>query len=257
MPASRIAAIIIALIVAAAIGAFFLWPAPPPPPPPPAAKAAPAEPTGPKYPVAQPAATLPTLADSDPTVLDALKGAIDPAVIAKLVVPESIIRNFVATVDNLTRDQVAMRLSPVHGPGGMLKTAGKDDSLAIAAANAARYTPYVDALDKTDPATIVAIYVRLYPLFQQAYVDLGFPNGYFNDRLIEVIDHLLAAPEPKAPVKLVAPHVLYEFADPDLESRSAGQKLLIRMGADNEARVKAKLREYRKQLVNAPRTNPP
>lgn len=27
-------------------------------------------------------------------------------------------------------------------------------------------------------------YVRLYPLFQKAYVELGYPNGYFNDRLI-------------------------------------------------------------------------
>ena len=248
MPASRIAAIIIALILVAAAGAYFLWPAPPPPPPPPVKTAAP-EPSGPKYPVAQPAAPLPSLADSDPTVLDGLKGLLDPALVAKLLVPESLIRNFVATVDNLTRDQVAMRLSPVHGPGGMLKVAGKDDSLVIAGANAARYTPYVDALEKTDPAAMVALYVRLYPLFQQAYVDLGFPNGYFNDRLIEVIDHLLAAPDVKGPVKVVSPHVMYEFADPDLESRSAGQKILIRMGPENEARVKAKLRAYRNELV--------
>ena len=43
--------------------------------------------------------------------------------------------------------------------------------------------------------------------------------------------------------------VLYEFAAPDLETRSAGQKMLLRMGPDNAARVKAKLREIRAELV--------
>jgi hypothetical protein len=82
-------------------------------------------------------------------------------------------------------------------------------------------------------------------------VDLGYPNGYFNDRLVEVIDNLLAAPDVKGPVKLVVPHVLYEYADPDLQQRSAGQKLLIRMGPANAAKVKAKLREIRAKVARA------
>jgi hypothetical protein len=43
--------------------------------------------------------------------------------------------------------------------------------------------------------------------------------------------------------------VLYEFADPSLEQRSAGQKMLIRMGPVNESRVKAKLRDIRRALT--------
>ena len=94
--------------------------------------------------------------------------------------------------------------------------------------------------------------MRLYPLFQQAYVELGYPNGYFNDRLVGVIDHLLAAPEPKAPIALTQPKVMYEFADPALADLSAGQKIMVRVGLDNEPRLKAKLREIRKALVADP-----
>jgi hypothetical protein len=47
----------------------------------------------------------------------------------------------------------------------------------------------------------------------------------------------------------VRPKVLYEFADPDLEKRSWGQKAMIRMGPPNERVVKAKLREIRALLV--------
>jgi hypothetical protein len=46
----------------------------------------------------------------------------------------------------------------------------------------------------------------------------------------------------------VQPSVLYKYADPKLESLSSGQKLLIRMGPENETAVKAKLRELRAAL---------
>jgi hypothetical protein len=52
-----------------------------------------------------------------------------------------------------------------------------------------------------------------------------------------------------APIDLTQPKVLYEFADPSLEQRSAGQKMLIRMGPVNESRVKAKLRDIRRSLT--------
>jgi hypothetical protein len=67
--------------------------------------------------------------------------------------------------------------------------------------------------------------------------------------LIEVIDHLLATPEVRDPVRLVQPRVMYEYADPQLQALSAGQKVLIRMGAANAAVVKTKLRELRTELM--------
>jgi hypothetical protein len=92
---------------------------------------------------------------------------------------------------------------------------------------------------------VVAVYVRYFPLFQQAYQSLGYPNGYFNDRLVITIDNLLAAPDIITDIALVRPNVMYQFADPKLEDLSAGQKLLLRMGPANAAIIKAKLRELR------------
>ena len=95
---------------------------------------------------------------------------------------------------------------------------------------------------------LAAVYIQFYPLFQQSYAELGYPSRYFNDRVFEVIDHLLSAPDVTGPIALTQPKVLYEFADPQLQELSAGQKILVRMGPDNEAKVKAKLREIRKLL---------
>jgi hypothetical protein len=99
-----------------------------------------------------------------------------------------------------------------------------------------------------DAKQLVALYVYFYPLFQQAYEELGYPKKYFNDRLVEAIDDFLAAPEVSGPVKLVRPKVMYEFADPALEALSAGQKILIRMGPENAALIKTKLRDLRREL---------
>ena len=130
------------------------------------------------------------------------------------------------TVDNLPRETAPVRVMPLEPVPGRF-TPGPQ--------NAARYAPYVSVLEALDSGALVQRYIDSYPLFQQAYEDLGYPKAYFNDRLIEVIDHLLAAPEMPAEAKLVQPKVFYQFADPDLEKRSAGQKIMMRIGNENAA----------------------
>jgi hypothetical protein len=257
MNALRVGLVIVALVGALAAGLYFWRQSHPPllPPPPQAGAPSTAPPAakGPRFGIAVPPEAaqkpLPRLSESDPTILEALAALFEPQAVATFFIPESLVRHIVATIDNLPRETFAARLNPVRPAGGLMRTTGKDASLAIAPENAARYAPFLRLVQGVDPGKLVAQYVRLYPLFQQAYVDLGYPDGYFNDRLIEVIDHLLATPEVQGPIRLTVPHVLPEFADPALESRSAGQKVLIRMGSDNAATIKAKLAAVRRELV--------
>jgi hypothetical protein len=121
----------------------------------------------------------------------------------------------------------------------------------IAAANARRYEPIVSAAAALDMPALADVYRHFYPLFQQAYRELGYPKGNFNDRLVEVIDELLDAPDPAGPVAVVAPGVMYHYVDPDLESLSAGQKILVRMGPANEKIVKAQLAGFRKAVAGS------
>ena len=255
---------ILAVIVVAALagGGYYFWSvrrAPPPPVPPTPAAQAPPAPAAPQasttppveHPLESPSAPsepLPALADSDVAAQDALAGLFGAPAFARLFYPEDIVRHFVAAIDNLPRHSVAQRVMPVKPIGGQFLVAGPEGSLRISPDNAARYTLYVRALESVDSAKLVAAYVRLYPLFQQAYAELGYPSRYFNDRVFEVIDNLLAAPDAPAQIALTQPKVMYEFADPNLESLSAGQKIMVRMGRDNEGRVKAKLHEIKRLL---------
>lgn len=174
-------------------------------------------------------------------------------------------RRVVATVDSLGRSHVPSRLWPVIPAEGRFLTEKQRDTEVISADNGLRYTPYVLLIETVDLRQVVAAYVKLYPQFQRAYEELGYPRRYFNDRVVEVLDQLIATPDiavaPKVhlpaingPVQPQRPWVLYEFEDPALQSLSSGQRILLRTGPVNERRLKAKLAELRRLLATgAPR----
>ena len=223
-------------------------PARPPATPPPAEPAVrnpiPVNPSGEK--------PLPVLKESDPDVRDSLVGLFGAKPVEQFLVPENIVRHIVVTLDNMPRKKVAVELRPVKPTKGTTVIASQGDITTLGAANYERYAPFIKVVQSTDTKTLASVYFRLYPLFQQAYEDLGYPGQYFNDRLVEVIDDLLRAPEVQGPIQLKQPRVFYEYADPKLEALSSGQKLLIRMGPANEAVVKEKLRSLRSAVASRP-----
>jgi hypothetical protein len=224
------------------------------------------EPAPPRHPVevspapARQPAALPALGESDTLLKETLTELLDRKSVLTFLNLDDFVRRLVATVDNLARGHAAARLWPVVPTPGRFQVVERADGTYMNDANSERYTPFVRFATSVDTARAAALYARLYPLFQQAYEELGYPGRYFNDRLVAVIDQLLEAPELTEPVKLALtqvqgsvpssqPWLRYEFEDPALEARPAGQKILMRMGRSNELLLKAKLREFREQIV--------
>jgi hypothetical protein len=278
---SRFSLYLFALLVLAVAG-YFGWqyhqsrqiqPAPEPAPvaTAPAVAPAPVEPATPaiQHPVEPPAAEpaaepapLPALADADPYVGDRLGELLGRPHVLRFLQLEGFVKRAVATVDNLGRSHAPVLVWPVNPtPGQFASAKGANGATeTIHPDNAARYTPFVRFVESVDTGQAVALYRRLYPLFQQAYEELGFPGRYFNDRLVQVLDQLIATPVPASPPAVVLvevkgevvstrPWVRYEYVDPQLQSMSAGQKILLRMGADNQRRVQAKLVDVRGRVA--------
>jgi hypothetical protein len=169
-------------------------------------------------------------------------------------------RRFVATVDNLARPHAASMLWPVDPTAGRFTVIEREGRTMVSPDNRLRYLPVVQLVERLDSAATVTLYVRMLPLLQRAYEDLGYPGRRFHTRLLQVIDHLLAAPaapewievqltQVRGPIPSERPWVRYEFADPALESASAGHKIMVRVGAENQRRLKAKLNELRAELL--------
>lgn len=250
--------ILLAIAVAAALTYYWIEinrDTPPAEPPPTVVQPVAVEPKSPIHPfpkVESPVGPggelikLPSLDQSDEYLKLAVADVFGSRTVAEMLAKRDLIARIVATVDNLPRDHVAERIRPVAALAGSFdaEASGPIES-TISADSYGRYDELVDMVTRADLNELTEVYGRFYPLFQKAYVNLGYPNAYFNDRLVAVIDHLLATPDVQDPIRLVRPHVLYEFADMDLESLSSGQKLLIRMGSEHATRIKATLSEFR------------
>ena len=214
------------------------------------------------YPVHAPSGVteLPPIGQADDFVRERITELLGAKAVKAYIQSENLVHRVVATVDNLARALAPPSRWPIYAtPGRFTVETGRDGSV-IGATNAVRYAPFVALVESVDTGSAVALYRRLYPLFQRAYERLGYPEKYFNDRLVAVIDLLLETPEPpgalkgelpdiQGPLKLTRPWVLYRFSDPALEGLSSGQKILLRVGRENEKRLKSKLAEIRKLIA--------
>lgn len=243
------------------------------PPPPPPVSAGPADAPAPsvpavKYPVeslqieATEKTTLPPLSDSGAPVRAALVEWLGKDSVAKFLQLDDFVRHVVATADNLGRSHAAPRLWPVSPTPGRFAVQQAGEGTEVAPGNAERYSAFIAFVEAIDTKRALSLYVQWYPWFQQAYEELGYPGRYFNDRLIEVLDLMIATPVVSAPIQLrltevkgpiasTHPWLRYEFADPALEALPAGQKMMLRVGPANQRRLKAKLSEVRTMLTEA------
>lgn len=198
------------------------------------------------------AAPLPELNDSDAALVAALTSVAGSEIVTDFILTPNVVRRIVVTVDNLSRSKIPVEKRPIVGPQGAFMAVGDELHATIDEGNWQRYQPYLNALEHLDMTRLADVYLHYYPLFQRAYEDLGYPKSYFNDRLVQIIDLLLKTPDVPAPVDLVRPNVMYQFADAQLEGLPAGQKVLLRMGPDAAAAVKIKLKALRAAVAAAP-----
>ena len=205
---------------------------------------------------------LPPLNESDDYVRENLETVVGEAAAMQYFASDGLVARIVATVDMLGSRQVPGNIQAIEGPGGSFAAVEDSNPPTVILdemgdpvpqylsdpANTRRYLAYVEMLEAIDAEQFAALYQQNYPLFQQAWRELGYTQAEFSDRLLEVIDDLLATPTAQEPYRLVKPEAVYMFADEELESLNAGQKIMLRMGADNAARVKSKLSEFRSAL---------
>lgn len=199
----------------------------------------------------EPAVPLPTLAESDGEVLAQAEELFPGADLAAVLVPDYLLSRLVSTIDGLDAARLPQPMRPTQPVPGRFLVLEADDQSVISPANGERYRPYLDLVQAVDVDTMVPLYLRYYPLLQEAYLGLGYQDVYFNDRLIEILDLLLATPEPVGLIEVRQNEAVYEFVDPDLEALAVGQKAMLRLAPDDRRALRDKLSQLRAALAGA------
>jgi hypothetical protein len=208
----------------------------------------------PSEPALDPGPPLPKLNDSDAAVKSELS-ALHEASLA-LLVNDELLRKFVRAINSLSEGKVVQSHRPVQSPSGHFRTesngyftADNQREYTIAVANFTRYEIFIDSVLSLKPEQAVGLYQRYYPLLQQAYNELGLKETSFKRVTLKAIAHATTLlPEFSGDEVLLQPSVMYKFADEDVEQLSQVQKLLLRMGPRNSARLQLWLKSLDSKL---------
>ena len=207
-----------------------------------------AEQQEPGSPAELPAATappleLPALDASDAAVRELVALLSSSPRLATWLANDELVRRFTVAVVNLAEGSSPSRHVPFMGPASEFEGYSADDRMLVDPHSFARYDPIAEVFEAVDTEGAVQLYRNLYPLMDEAYRDLGYPSGGFDEALLRAFRELLATPVPAGEIELVPKVASFEYADVGLESLSAACKQLLRMGPRNTVRIQAKLRE--------------
>lgn len=202
---------------------------------------------------------LPSLDQSDEPVLASLAEATDSDRVERLLVSDELIRKVVRAAAAAREGKVVHEYRPVVSPPPPLAVSkvgeartDAEQEYRLLSENYRRYDGYVALLTNSEPEQLANWYQRYRPLLEEAFDEHGVNNGSFHELVLETIDELLDAPEPPKDIRLHRPKVFFEYRDPELESLSDLQKLMIRIGPDHHRAVKNALRSLREALADLP-----
>ena len=192
--------------------------------------------------------TLPPLPASDEFVRAALRHLSAHPEFASWLVTEDLVRTYAAVVDNVARGANPARHLRVLQPSDVFRATADEGRTTIDPRSYARYDAVGDVVNAIDIEGAAELYRRIHPLSEQAYKDLGYPEGGFDVAVARAINELLEVPILDREVELTEDVLSYEYADPALEDLSPAQKQLLRTGPRNVRIIQAQLRELARAI---------
>lgn len=205
--------------------------------------AAPADTTADVAPEPEEPLVLPPLGESDTLVRAFVAGLSSRPELASWLATSDLVRNVTVVVDNIAEGVTPTKHLKVFQLTQPFRADESGAAITVDPRSYARYDALADAVASLDTAGTVETYRKLRPLFDDAYRELGHPDGNFDVALQRAISRMLATPDLPADARLTSHVRSYHFADLQLEELTAAQKQLLRMGPRNEKLVKDKLRE--------------
>ena len=108
----------------------------------------------------------------------------------------------------------------------------------------ARWNTAVRALLQVNAADAARAYVNVKPLFDEAYRELGYPGGDFDDAIVRAIRMLASTPEPKSDPILLARPAYFEHDNAALRALPPVQKQFLLTGPEHRQQIQGWLRRF-------------
>jgi len=234
MQKSVVVAGVVGVLVIAGVAWYTTRPKPAPPPPPP-----PQEAPAPK----PPDAPLPSTAESDAQVRQALSPVSTRPEWAKWLGESELLDRWVVIADNLAEDVSPRKQLAFLAPSKRFTTIEKKALPTLDPRSYQRYDTFADVVASVDAKGFASAVRTLHPLLEAAYHKLGYPDRKLDDVAQKALQRLADAPVVEGPIQLEPKGAMYKFAYDKLEALGPVEKHLLRMGPRNTRLIQDKARE--------------
>jgi hypothetical protein len=187
---------------------------------------------------------LPSLDNSDDVFRQLVSTLSKNPLIAKLLVNKALARKAVLAVEQIGDGKTPSDPLAALKPPTRVAIVGGGDSGRIDPMSYARWSGATASLVETDPGEAAQVYVTLKPLFDEAYRELGHPNGDFDAAIVRAINTLNDTPKVSGDPVLLRRPGYFEHADPQLRNILPVQKEMILIGPDNRQKVMNWLKRF-------------
>jgi hypothetical protein len=193
---------------------------------------------------------LPPLAESDSALRELFATLSHHPLLAKVLAQPGIVRAAVLAVVQIGDGKTPAVPLDAMRPAERLTVTTEGNTTRLNPTSYARWDGPVKALLDINAADAAQVYVNVKRLFDEAYSELGYPNGNFDDAIARAIKMLVDTPDVTTPPVLITPRpTTFEHDDPALRSLRPVQKQLLLIGPEHRRQVLAWLRQFAATLM--------
>ena len=156
----------------------------------------------------------------------------------------------VAIVDNLRQGAVPYKLLPVGRPSKAFPFSDNGLAVTMDPVGFERYNGLADTIAGIDVPATLALYDLLSVAIEEAWDALGYTDTGFEDAVLSTLGAIMLTPATNVEARLIKDESNWIYEDEALESLSALQKQIMRMGPENADKIQAKARELRGALMD-------
>ncbi len=186
---------------------------------------------------------LPPLDETDALVRQLIAQLSSNPTVAAWLTTDGLLVNFALVTRQIANGESPTQELGAIGPVPTFRVRTSRDDLFLDPSSYRRYDRYAQAVSSIDARGAARLYATLKPRILDAYRRMGQPTADFDPVLERAIVELLSVPAVQGEIELAPSGIVYAFVDPKLESMSAAQKHLLRMGPENVRAIQGKLRE--------------
>ena len=204
--------------------------------------------SAPPAPTEAPAAPPIAMADGDALLRQLAAQLSGSDELAKWLSGADILRRLVAAVNLVAEGNSPRSVVGFLAPGAKFEVRREHRHVVASPKSYARYDLVTRTLTSVDPTAAAKTYATLKQYIDTAFAEIGRPTRTFDAVLRQAIERLTRTQIPEDDPELTEGVLVYTYVDPKLESLSAAQKHLLRMGPTNALSIQRWLNQLNQEL---------